>query len=214
MDEILAWSEVWATLLPILVWIVRRPQQTVLQPVKIYLVVALVIYVLIDSAYSYIKLFESNYVLYNINAVIRVLLFAWFFLLNGIPKSQQQFWLIFGLIITALTINFLKINIYKSLSSTYTIEALILIGYSIVYFIARLKAETISTSFDPALVIVTGLSIYEASCFFIFLYYDTLSESFLDFAVDIWQVHNIFYIVFCLYIARAFYGRFKYAQRQ
>jgi hypothetical protein len=85
----------------------------------------------------------------------------------------------------------------------------VLIIFCVLYFLRKLKSDEISSSFDASLYIVTGLAVYEAVCFPIFLFYDMLIEKTKGYAVDIWNVHNIAYIVFCLFIARAFYGSFR-----
>ena len=51
--------------------------------------------------------------------------------------------------------------------------------------------------------VVAGLSIYVAVNFFIFLFYATLIATALKFSIVIWNVHNIFFIIFCIFIAIA-----------
>ena len=66
--------------------------------------------------------------------------------------------------------------------------------------------------FDAALYIITGLAVYEAVCFPMFLFYNTLISSNELYAAQVWNiVQNIAYIVFCILIARAFYGSPRYS---
>ena len=103
--------------------------------------------------------------------------------------------------------NFIFVDSFFAFSSrTFTLESFVLLCYCVNYFFKKLRSDEPDDDFDAPLIIVTGLCIYEAVCFFIFLFYDTLNETYKDFAVDIWNVHNIMYIIFCLFIARAFYG--------
>jgi hypothetical protein len=47
----------------------------------------------------------------------------------------------------------------------------------------------------------------------VFLFYTPMLSVDVTLAVDIWNVHNIAFIIFCLFITRAFYGtvRYKYS---
>ncbi len=91
-------------------------------------------------------------------------------------------------------------------SNIFTLEGIVLIIFCVLYFLKKLRSDEISSGFDTSLYIVIGLSIYEAVCFPVFLFYNTLINQNNDYAVNVWNVHNIAYIVFCLFIARSFYG--------
>jgi hypothetical protein len=52
--------------------------------------------------------------------------------------------------------------------------------------------------------VVTGLGIYVAINFFIFLLYHELSVYYIRIAVDVWNIHNASFILFQLFLARAF----------
>lgn len=202
--KILDWSEVWATLLPIFVLFFKK-QCPLLTPVIAYLWTALMINILCDLAY--IKVFTDNNFLYNLHSIIRLFLLLYFFALLKIPSSKKiRIYLFIGALLL-ITVNFIFLESFKNFSShTFTLEGIILLACCISYFLKTLKSEEASTKFDSALIIVTGLAVYEAICFFIFLFYDQLNQKAQTFAIDIWNVHNIAYIVFCLFIARAFYG--------
>ena len=65
----------------------------------------------------------------------------------------------------------------------------------------------------PDFWVVTGLSIYVVVNFFVFLFYLPMIYVDPKLAENIWNVHNIAFIIFCLFITKAFYGsnRYKYS---
>ena len=69
-----------------------------------------------------------------------------------------------------------------------------------------MQEEAIDYKKDPVFLMVTGISIYFVVNFPIFLFYKSLSVDFKIFAVDIWGIHNIAYILLCIFIARFFYA--------
>jgi hypothetical protein len=203
----LRWSEVWATLIPVFIWWFKKPKALI--PVKTYLSVALGLNILIDLAYY--EILKNNNFLYNISSICRLFLFMWFFSLINIPLDYKKRNLFFLGAVFIILFNFIFLDSFVNFSSKmFTLEGIVLICYCISYFLKKLKSDEIVAEFDAPLYIVTGLAIYEAVCFPIFLFFNTLSEQTADFAIDIWSVHNIAYIVFCFFIARAFYGTFKH----
>ena len=80
------------------------------------------------------------------------------------------------------------------------------------YYLAELNDD--SNLFDgPHFWVVTGLAIYLVTNFFVFLFYTPMLSVDARLAVSIWNVHNIAFIIFCFFIAKAFYGtvRYKYS---
>src|SRR4051812_49239324 len=87
----LDWSEVWALLIPLTVVFVRKNKTQYLKPVRIFLAIALILNLCIDLISQYkVKwgfgpqdfLWNNNF-LYNMESVVRLLLFSWFFILLG-----------------------------------------------------------------------------------------------------------------------------------
>lgn len=204
--KILSWTEVWATILPLLVWMIRKPRENFTVPVKFYLIIAIVLNCWSDLAYF--NLIENNHFLYSINSICRMFFFLWFFALLNIPNKKTPF-IVFAISIFLIIVNFtFHENFFTSFSSNvFAFEGIVLIIFCILYFLKKLKSDEVSAKFDSALYIVTGLSIYEAVCFPVFLFYRTLIENNGNYAALLWDiVHNISYFVFCFFIARAFYG--------
>ena len=92
-------------------------------------------------------------------------------------------------------------------------EAYLLLVYCMLYYLSELKDDSKNLFNGPDFWIVTGLSIYVVINFFVFLFYLPMIYVDQDLAVNIWNVHNIAFIIFCLFIAKAFYGshRYKYS---
>jgi hypothetical protein len=92
-------------------------------------------------------------------------------------------------------------------------EAYILLVYCMLYYLTELKDDSDNLFNSPHFWIVTGLSIYVVINFFVFLFYIPMFDVDENLAANIWNVHNIAFIIFCLFIAKALYGsnRYKYS---
>ena len=209
--SVLDWSEAWAALIPLVVLIFNYPKDKYLRPVVYYIIAAFILNVLCDMTpafYNYMPFFlRNNNFLYNIHSVCRLFLFIWFFNSIDIHKNiVLQKIIAAGLAIIILS-NFIFIDSFFTISSkTFALESFVLLCYCIHYFFWKLQSDVTERFFDAPLIIITGLAVYEAVCFFIFLFYDVLMDKYRSFAVNIWNAHNVMYIIFCLFIARAFYG--------
>lgn len=212
------WSEVWAPLLPISCMFLYKKQAAYLTPVKIYILIALFINVATTLIWKYKvdwglhegDFFWSNNFLYNIHSILRLLLFSSFFIL-----LKQHFMHRVKIVLPFIFILFLIINFsfYENFfnrdmlsSSLFAVEAAMLLFYCLQYFIFLLLEDRSTTlKKQPGFYIVTGLSVYVAASFFIFLFYSFLIKEDWKFAVSIWDVHNAAYIFLCICIAITFY---------
>jgi hypothetical protein len=204
--KILSWTEVWATLLPLFSWIIKKPKQKTTIPVKVYLIITIVLNFWADLAYF--DVIKNNHFLYSINSICRLFFFLWFFASLNIPNKKNPF-IVFVISMVLIVGNFsFHENFFTSFSSNvFALEGIVLIIFCVLYFLKKLKSDEVSAKFDSALYIVMGLAIYEAVCFPVFLFYRTLIENNGSYAALLWDiVHNISYFVFCLLITRAFYG--------
>ncbi len=228
LQQILDWSEVWAVLIPLTVYFIKKPKSKWIRPVLYYLIIALVLNLCADLIWKRRKLgiepwmqsnigffFEEdgttfkNAVLYNIHSISRFLLFGWFFTYIATIYSKLNR-IIIPLFILAVLVNFI---FFESIlgdevfsSRLFTVEAALLLLYCIIYYFMVLRDERIEMpTTQPSFWLITGLSIYVAINFFIWLFYSQLTIQFKDFAVSIWDYHNISYIIFCIFIAIAFW---------
>lgn len=220
-QQIIYWSEIWALFIPIVALLMNKKKYNNLIPVCIYLFSSLVLNTFIvliselkgDWGLQEDDFFWNNNVFYNVSSIIRLLLFAWYFI-----SLKQEFMQKVKAIVPFMFILFVCINFiffekfvpqgeYEWFSSRLlATEAALLLFYCLQYFIYLIiedKHRHIKEA--PGFWIVTGLSIYVSANFFIYLFHEYLSEKTRDFAINIWDVHNIVFIIFCIFIAIQFH---------
>lgn len=212
--EITDWSEVWALLIPFFFLFRKRRAPSYLLPVKIYVVLALLINIgaisiqkfKISWGYELGDFWYSNNFLYNIHSVVRLLLFSWFFIaLNQRFMYKVKWFIPMGFCIFLL-VNFIFFenffNRYNLSGLLLATEAALLLFYCLQYYIyLMLDDKGIPFKKQPGVWVVTGLTFYVAASFFIFLFYDYLVLHDEFFAINVWDVHNFFYLALCICIA-------------
>ena len=219
--EILNWSEVWALVIPLIVILFNHRQPTTLKPIIIYLWLAFILNLGIDiilliNVY-YHKAIMSNNFLYNLHSVVRFVCFGLYFM-----QLPQASFTKFKKVLAAVSVIFIVINFsffenffnYNSFSGNLlATEAYILLIYCMLYYLSELKDDSKNLFNGPDFWVVTGLSIYVVVNFFVFLFYLPMIDVDEDLAVNIWNVHNIAFIIFCIFITKGLYGshRHKYS---
>jgi hypothetical protein len=208
---ILSWAEVWALAIPILVLIFFRVNKKSIKEVVIYLFIALLLNSVIDIISHYFKVlpsaFQNNNIYYNIHSVIRVSLFSVYFIRTSDPADRITKKIVFGFFIAFVLLNFIFFEPLGKIFSSrlFTAEGVVMLFYCFFYFLNSMRQENVRSTNPPVFWLVTGLSIYECVSFFIFLFYRTLSVEYTTFALKIWDIHNIAYIILCIFIAKALY---------
>jgi hypothetical protein len=210
LSAIIDWAEVWALFIPILFY---KKQPAVYRPVVFYVWIALFINLLIDLIWklrvNIPGTFNSNNYLYNIHSIIRLFLFSFFFI-----RLNQNFLVILKKAIPILFSFFLIIdfaffenffNYWQFSSRLLSVEAFCLLFYSLQYYLFRIKEDVDAKITTPDFWLVTGLGIYMTINFFIFLLYNELTRRMQNFAISLWNVHNVSFIIFNLFIAKCFY---------
>ena len=184
----------------------RRPVAPQLNYVVIYVFAALVINILVDVPWKFYRkgtflevAFSFNNLLYNLHSILRLFLFLLFFKHVNIPTGKLKRNLLFLCFFCTILLNFVFFDSIRAFSSkVFTIESAALLICCIYYFISELRNEEAVSESGSVLVVITGLAVYEAVCFFIFLFYEILAAEAEKFAIDLWDIHNIFYIIFFL----------------
>lgn len=216
LNSILNWSEVWALLIPLGVLLFRSNQPVILNPIIIYLCLALTLNLFADIIVEFKRPFhfpiwlQSNNPVYNVHSVTRFACFGYFFSALPQPAYRSIKWLIpvifvvFGIIDFSFFERFFNpAHLSGNLLST---EAYLLLVYCMLYYLAVLNDTEDVISKGPTFWIATGLSIYVVINFFVFLFYVPMITQNLVLALDIWNVHNIAYIILCLFITKALYA--------
>jgi hypothetical protein len=211
---VMDWSEAWAPLIPIVVWLRNRKQPRYLAPVVAYVWFAFGADLLIDLVWKLRMTipppWNSNNWLYNAHSLVRLLLFSQFFILLGQPflrRLKRAIPVFFGLYAVADFGFYEHFFDYNTLSSRLlALEAGLLLFYCLQYYFYKVKEDEEIAGSHPDFWVVTGLGIYVAINFFIFLLYRELTVYYTRFAVDIWNIHNASFILFQLFLARALSG--------
>jgi hypothetical protein len=199
-------TEIWAVLIPLAFYFYYRPRYVWVPPIRLFLFLALILGLIIDFIWfgnSEDWFAWDNNIYYNVISIVRLLTFSWFFSL--ISKDRFIYKLSVGLfLVIALVIFIFFVPPREFNSPLLALEAAILLFYCIRYFYFTLREDKgeMPTS-NNEFWIVAGLCFYTAVNFFIFLFYHYLSKEYRGYAIGIWDVHNISFIIFCIFIARA-----------
>lgn len=229
IQQILDWSEVWATLIPLAIYFIVKPKSKWVKPIFYYLILAFILGAAIDVIWKRKTLgidgffqdylwwwYDSdpksgkpvfkNLIFYTLISVSRLLLFTWFFnqFVTSFKKiSRYITWIFLALIL----INFSFLESIKDFSSsTLTLEAGILLFYCLRYFYRiNMDDEIFSPIALPHYWTVMGLTLYSSVNFMIFLFYKYLTTAYKEYSEELWNVHNITYILLSIFIGISFY---------
>lgn len=218
LQALLDWSEVWALLIPLTVLLLRHQQPAFLKPVIIYVWFAFIINLVIDVIMVYKVYFpnwlQSNNPYYNIHSVARFTCFSIFFI-----QLQPASFVILKKLLAFLSVVFILINFsffdnffnpQHFSGNLLATEAYLLLVYCMQYYLSELRDDNNTFAGGPDFWIVTGLSIYVVINFFVFLFYIPMLNVNPLLADRIWNVHNIAFIIFCIFITKALYGPFRH----
>ena len=208
-------------MIPLLVLLFHRRQPVYLKPVIIYLWLAWILNITIDFIWilkNYLPSWlQSNNPFYNIHSVARFICFSLFFIrmpqmpFTRFRKMLVVLYVIFIIINFGLFEHFLNpVHLSGNLLSA---EAYLLLAYCMQYYLAELRDDSNDLASGPYFWVVTGLGIYVVVNFFVFLFYVPMDTTGGKLADNMWDIHNIAFIIFCIFITKAFYGpvRYKYS---
>lgn len=214
LRDILDWSEVWAPLIPIMYFLFHPRQPRFLKPVVVYLFVALLLN-LIGNIIAEYKIYfpwwlQSNNPLYNVHSIVRFICFSYFFILLKQTSFKKLLYVLPNLSLLIIIINFSTVENFGNPNhlsgNLLTAEAYLLLIYCMLFYLAKLRDEESDLSSGPDFWVATGLSIYVVVNFFVFLFYVPMINQNSVLAENIWDVHNIAYILLCIFITKAFYA--------
>ena len=212
-QAILDWSEVWALLIPLITYQLQRNQPRFLRPILLYLVGALFLNLtgdIVGDFKAYLPdWLQTNILFYNIHSLFRFGCFIYFF--NEIDQLDfslfRNILTLFYLILITMNYFFLE-NYFDQIrisGNLFIIEAYFLLIFCLLYYLSQLRNEVVNLSDSKVFWVVTGLSIYVVINFYIFLFYVPMIQENPMLAEKMWSVHNIAYIVLCLFITKALY---------
>jgi len=209
------WPEVWALLIPLFFLLFARRQPAPVTPVVIYLLLALILNILCDVIADFKKPYhcpawlQSNNPIYNLHSLVRFACFSYFFITlpqPGFRTIKKVIVVIFAAFII-VDFGFFE-NFFYPLhlsGNILSVESYLLLIYCMLYYLTVLNDEDDTAFKGPVFWIVTGLGVYVVINFFVFLFYVPMIAQDQVLALDIWKVHDVAYVILCLFITRAFY---------
>lgn len=212
--HVLEWMEVWALLIPLTAILITPRQPHYSKNLKTYVWIALAINILIDiigdfkEKWSFPPYLQTNSFLYNIHSIVRFLCFTSFFLSLDQPylKKAKKSVSFLAMLASVIYFFFEPFNNPEHISAYFlAAEAFILLLFCVQYYLFILKYENATPKKGGDFWAVTGLSIYVVINFFIFLFYIDVLYRNWQLADRLWTLHNIAYLVFCIFLAKAFY---------
>lgn len=184
-----------------------------MKPIKIYVWVALFLSALcytVDIFFDVLpKYLRTNTVLYNLHSLIRFLLFSWFFLqikphfFKKINHSIIALFLLIFIVYFSFFDNFFNKNYISS--DMMSGESFFLLCLSMVYYLSILRSENPSFTNRKDFWVVTGLAIFCAINFYIFLFYKPLLDESIKVAINIWEVYIVALNIFIIFLSIAIY---------
>jgi hypothetical protein len=218
LRTLLNWSEFWAPLIPITVFLMNRKQPDYMKSVVRYFAGAAIINLYGNIISSYWRQLpdwmQSNTILYNIHSIFRFTCFSLFFI-NLHQKGTNTIYRLLPLLsLLIFILNFTFIDDFFNqdhLSGNLLAgEAYLLLIYCMVYYLFKLRDDDLLVTQEPDFWIVTGLAIYVVVNFFVFLFYVPMINYNIKLALSIWDVHNYAYLILCLLTAKALYDAPRY----
>lgn len=208
------WSEVWALLIPLFQLLLKPRQPRYLKPVIIYLYAALFLNLSVDilAAYNHYQRGHdsiSNNPLYNVHSLVRFACFSYFFiqLRQSFYKKIKKIIPVVFIVLLIIDFGFFEDFFYRDHLSgnLFSAEAFLLLVYCMLFYLSILKEEKGTLSGDKDFWVVTGLSLYVVTSFFVFLFYVPMIKENYHLANNMWDVNNAAYIILCIFITKAFY---------
>ena len=216
MHFIRDWSEVWALLIPLIIFVISKPKGKHIRLLLWYVIIGFILnftatfmleyYYLIPS-WMHIDNRVNNNILYNIHSIIRVLFFSCYI----ITIRQYRFSFILKTLLAAylvfVLINFLFIESPFFLSnSLFTAESIVLLIMCLFYFFRSIQDESQTNWLKhPSFLVCAGICFYEAITFYIFLFFYALHQSDRAFAHITMRVYTITFVLLCILLALALY---------
>lgn len=212
---VINWSEVWALLIPLTIIILYKPSGSGIKPIILYVCIAFIINlvatIMVEFYFSMPVWLKNNNILYNIHSVVRVLCFSWY--ITSI--RQYRFPIALKILIGSYAIfvvgnfSFLESALFIS-SHLFAAESIVLLIYCLFFFFRSMQDESSMNWIDhPAFLVYTGISLYEAISFFIFLFFYPLFEKNPSFGDLTMSIHNVMYVLLCSILAGALYKSYK-----
>ena len=214
-NSVLQLSEVWALLIPLAIIVIYRPKEAGMRPIVVYVFIAFIL----NLAATFISYFhkqlpvylQNNNLLYNLHSLARVILFSWYILHLKLIRSGWLSKFVLPIFLIFLLINFIFFETPLVLSTPlFSAESIILLILCLYFFMRSMQDESeINWLKHPSFLICTGICMYEALSFFIFLFFHPLFERNPEFGLLTMKIFSVSYIILCILLALAIRRSYK-----
>lgn len=211
IEQILNWSEVWSLIIPLTVILIYKPSGNQSKPLVLYIIVALLLnsiaFVIAEFHKSLPSWLKDNNIYYNLHSIARVIFLSWYIIRVRPYRSLLQLQLLLVAYFIFLLVNFIFLDNISVLSSQlFSAESIVLLLLSISYLLRSIQDDSETNWIKhPSFIAVTGISLYEAASFFIFLFFWPLFEENPEFGNLTMSIHIVMYIILCIMLALALY---------
>jgi hypothetical protein len=212
LNSIINWAEVWALLIPLAVIFFCRPKAPYLKPVIWYVFLALVLNtvatIIVEYYFQMPAWLKNNNILYNIHSFLRVILFSLFILTVRQYLYPTILKIVLAVYVVFVVVNFSFIDSPFFISSNhFAAESIVLLFFSLSFFLRSMLDESnVNWLKHPSFLVCAGISLYEAICFFIFLFFYPIALKNREFGELTMSIQGIIYVVFCIFLALALYS--------
>lgn len=205
------WSEAWALLIPLAIIFFYKPKGPVTQPIIWYCYAAFILNTFSTTLFVFHNqmppLLSNNNILYNLHSFLRVVFFSWY-----ISKITPRGFLfinktIFSGYLIFVLVNFVFFESPLFFSSRlFAAESVVLLFLCIAFFLRSLQDESgTNWTKHSSFLVYTGIALYEAITFFIFLFILPMAEKDPEFGRLSLVIYKITFIIFCILLALALY---------
>jgi len=219
INSIINWSESWSLLIPLIVIIFYKPKGHGIQSLILYVLIAFIINtiatVMVEYYFSMPAWLKNNNVLYNLHSFIRVIFFSLYIMTIRQYRFPPvlKFLLLAYLVFVAVNFVFFQSPLFIS-SYLFAAESIILLVFCFSFFLRSMQDDSeVNWLKHPAFLVCTGISLYEVTSFFIFLFFYPLFEKNPEFGDLTMSIHNVMYIILCIMLALALY-RYRSKKKQ
>lgn len=210
------WSEAWSLLIPLLVIVFQKRVRAEMYPLFIYVLIAFVLNLTATTIFAMNKsmpaFLKNNNVFYNLHSITRVLFLGTYFFGLQILRFTLFYKILLVGYIGFILLDFLFFeSLFRFSNVLFTVESILLLIVCLTFLFQAMRDESqVDWIKHPAFLVFTGVGLYEAVNFFIFLAFYDLVEKDRQFGKLTMTIHNMTFVVFCILLALAFY---KYEKR-
>lgn len=211
ITKLINWSEVWALLIPLAVIMLYKPVGKNILYLVFYVLAAFLLNtlstIMVEFYFSMPDWLKNNNVLYNIHSIARVLFFSLYILTVRKYKFKRLLQLFVIAYLAFVVVNFSILESPWFISSRlFSAESILLLILCLSFFFRSIQDDSETNWLKhPAFLICTGICLYEATSFFIFLFFYPLFEKNPEFGDLTMSIHNVMYVILCLFLAITLY---------